>query len=219
MTPTSISLSATDQPAISCYRRPRTWLICASALTLIFSLSGCQSAMSTPNPKTVGRTTIVPNEFPLRFKGHNFEANCYNTIGCSIVYYNKYQVKDDPDELASPPKNAQYKDHWGGAVEIAIPNFPPPAIVKWRSLDGVAHEAEVDIGKIFKDQKILHHVPENEIPEGWAHDVRPDILMEVNDRVINVYMRAHIATKQEQIPGNKYSHFRNDLILAWSQTY
>ena len=47
----------------------------------------------------------------------------------------------------------------------------------------------------------------------------PDILLEVNDRTINVYMRAFVPTRELQIPGNKYSRFRDDLILAWSKTY
>ena len=47
----------------------------------------------------------------------------------------------------------------------------------------------------------------------------PDIILEVNDRTINVYMRAFVPTRELQIPGNKYSGFRDDLILAWSRTY
>jgi len=41
----------------------------------------------------------------------------------------------------------------------------------------------------------------------------------VNDRTINVYMKAFVPTRVPQIPGNEYSHFRNELILAWSKTY
>ena len=35
----------------------------------------------------------------------------------------------------------------------------------------------------------------------------------------NVYMQAMIPTKDLQIAGNTESNFRNDLILAWSNTY
>lgn len=169
-------------------------------------------------PRDTGKTRILPNEFPLRFRDHSFQVICYNTIGCTVFYYKKYQTQHAPDKVAPPPINADYRKYWG-SMEIAIPNFPPPAIVKWKSLDGVFHEAEVDIGGIFKDQLILHNVLEADIPEGWAHDISPDIFLEVNGRTINVYMAAHIATKQVQEPGNRFSDFRNDLILAWSHTY
>lgn len=186
------------------------------ALTLVSS--GCQSAMSSPTPQSAGHHRVVPNEFPLRFDGHNFQAVCYNASGCSVFYHGRYQVKDAPGEVSGPPKGPDYRKSWG-SVEIAIPNFPSPAIVKWTSLDGVAREAAVDIGDIFKDRKVLHQVPESDIPEGSAHDLHPDIYLEVNDRTINVYMKAHIATKTLQEPGNRYSDFRADLILAWTKTY
>jgi len=48
---------------------------------------------------------------------------------------------------------------------------------------------------------------------------RPGIFLEVNDRTISVYMKAFIATRAEQIPGNKDSDFRDDVILAWTHAY
>lgn len=174
--------------------------------------------MSTPPNPAIDPATIVPNEFPLRFRKHNFQSVCYNTIGCTVVYNRKYQTGHAPDRIAPPPRGPDYREAWGG-VEIGIENFPPPAIVRWRSLDGEPHEATVDIGAIFADEKVLHHVPENEIPEGWAYDLRPDIYLEVNDRTIHVFMRAHIATKHPQEPGNRYSDFRSELVRAWTHTY
>ena len=47
----------------------------------------------------------------------------------------------------------------------------------------------------------------------------PGIILEVNDRTINVHMRAIIATKELQKAGNKHSDFRNDLIKVFSQSY
>ena len=67
-----------------------------------------------------------------------------------------------------------------------------------------------------KDQKVLHNVPKEDVLGDLGN---PDILLEVNDRTINVYMRAFVPTRELQIPGNKYSRFRDDLILAWSKTY
>ena len=84
-------------------------------------------------------------------------------------------------------------------------------------MDGTSHEAQVDIGKIFQDELILHHVPQEEIPVQTAPTVGgPDIFLEVNDRTISVYMQAMIFLKDT--PARK-NDFREELILAWSNTY
>jgi hypothetical protein len=188
------------------------------ALALLLAavaFAGCTPVMSTPPATVPGR--VIPNESPLRFSTHAFGTYCYNTIGCKVVYNHKYQIEDDDDRVAPPPR-ADHLKTWG-TREIGIGNFPPPAQVSWKSLDGVPHEASVDIGAIFADERILHHVPEQDIPEGWAHGVSPDIYLIVNDRTIEVYMRSDIATKQEQIPGNRYSNHRQETILVWTRSY
>lgn len=185
------------------------------AALLCFPIFGCQHAMSTSNSGSAGR--VVRNEFPLRFKEHSFDAVCYNTIGCKVVYSNTVEWEDEHDEVSPPPKSANYRDNWGLASHIGIDNFPPPAEVTWKSLDGTAHEAQVDIGKIFRDELVLHNVPQEDIPVETAAMIGgPSIFLEVNDRTISVYMNAHIALKDT--PSRK-SDFRSELILVWSHTY
>ena len=102
-----------------------------------------------------------------------------------------------------------------------IRNFPPPAQVSWRSKDGEAHTTEIDIGELFADEIIRHNVEREEmadVPDGeFRRD--PSILLEVNDHTIRIYMRAHIPTKALQKPGNRYSDFRNDLVLIKTYTF
>ncbi len=147
--------------------------------------------------------------FPLRFVDHDFQVFCYNTLRCHVVYNNFNFTPYKADQEPSPaPPSADYRDHWPFASYLGIRNFPPPAEVKWTSLDGVEHTAQVDIAAIFKDERVLYRVPDSEIPDrSWGGE--PGILLEVNDRTISVYMKAFIATKTEQIPGNK--------IQRWSR--
>ena len=152
----------------------------------------------------------------LRFTAHSFSAHCFDTIGYKVLYDNLYAVRRDDDEV-SPPPRADYLSYLSAST-VGIQNFPPPAIVTWRSKDGTPHKATVDIGDIFKDQRILHHVPAKDIPKD-AYVDDPGIILVVNDRTISVYMRATIPLKEPSIPGNKYSDFRDDLILAYSHTY
>src|SRR5690606_29929243 len=101
---------------------------------------------------------------------------------------------------------------------LGVMNFPSPAKVLWRSSDGTELEADVDIAKIFNEQLILHAVPREEVAEGVSIG-NPDILLEVDDRTINVYMRAFVPTKALQTPGNPHSGHRRDLMLAWTRDY
>lgn len=163
--------------------------------------------------------TPVPNqnEWPLRFDQHSFDAICYNTYGCKVVYARTVEREDPVDRASPAPRDASYRDRWGFASHIGIENFPPPAKVSWRSLDGTAHEAEVDIGEIFKDGLVLHNVSRAEIPTATkAHVGGPSIFLEVNDRTIRVFMSDMIFTRD---PKTGEEGSRHDLIEAWKKTY
>lgn len=194
------------------------------AAPLILALTGCQSAMSTSSTSSApgssgGRHSNANVEWPLKFQAHYFGGHCFDTQECEILYRGfPHGEKDAPS-----PSIASYGrplEKLLSAGRGPIPNFPEPAKVTWRSMDGKLHEAEIDIGKIFKDQLIRHNVKREEISdEGIGPGGLPAIILEVNDRTINVYMRAHISTKALQKPGNPYSDFREDLVKVFSQTY
>ncbi len=181
--------------------------------------------MTTP-PASADKTPIpdnsnYPARWPLRFKAHYFGVATYSTYGCEVTYGGRGRAEDPQDELQSSSESLgdKYPDNmkagWG-----PIRNFPPPAKVTWRSKDGTPLEAEVDIGEIFKDELIRHNLTKEDIPlPTLAGDHTPGIILEVNDRTINVYMRMHLSAKELQVPGNKYSDFRNDLIKVYSRTY
>lgn len=191
-----------------------TMIVIAAAVT-----TGCHPAMTTysdriqPPPETLA--------VPLRFANHNFAAHCYNTIGCQVIYNGRYQQEDSADEIAPPPPSANYRKEFWDSVEIDIHNFPPPAVVRWKSLDGMQHDAKVDIAAIFRDQLIWHRVPKADMADFFRGPVAgdPSIFLEVNDNTINVYTKMFIPTRIEQVPGNVHSSFRNDLFLVWTRTY
>jgi len=211
-----------------------------AALTLLLSavsahpLTGC-SRMNTPanNPSDIHlignipvdahNTVHIDTRKPIPFSTHAFGAGCYDTYGCKVLYNNRYLVNspDDIKTTSSASLGNKYPDTMT-ASNIGIrnfPHFPPPAEVTWRSKDGQQHHATVDLEAIFKDKVILHHVPQDQLPPILQADISPDIILEVNDRTINVYMKAMVQTTVLQKPGNPYSDFRNDLILAYTKTY
>lgn len=179
-----------------------------------------------PNPgtaDTVAAVHPIPGSYPVQFRSFNFHAVCYSTRDCSVVYDRHEHTLLSMGVVKPPPLGKSYRDAWGLASYIGIRNFPKPAVVKWTSMDGAQHEATVDIAAIFKDQWALNNVPADDAvvnstsPVGQL--VTPSIFLEVNDHTINVYMKTEIDTKTEQEPGNKYSGYRDDLILAWTHTY
>lgn len=160
-------------------------------------------------------------QWPLRFKRHSFSVHTYDTYGAK-VRYDGPQINQDPDKLqpSSASYGPDYNRNWSG-IHGGIRNFPPPAKVSWRSRDGQVHEAEVDIGEIFKDELIRHHVSREdmaELPDG-EYQNEPGIILEINDRTIRVWMRAFIPTKQLQVPGDPNSDARDELVLVKTSTY
>ena len=158
-------------------------------------------------------------QVPLRFGAHNFGAYCYNTLHCSVIYSHQDFTILSHDKPTLPP-NPGEKEHWTAGY-LGIRNFPPPAQVKWTAKDGSNHEATVDIGAIFKDGLIWHNVPKTDMADFYRGPYASDagILIVVDDRTVSVYTTTFIPTLTEQIPGNKYSYGRDDVLLAWSHTY
>jgi hypothetical protein len=182
----------------------------------------------TPSPSGVipAHVPTLPNgqvhidtSKPIPFDRHKFGAACYDTYGCKVHYADFWVTTQPEDELrrSSASLGTDYPDVMGGGLDIR--NFPLPAEVSWRDKDGNPHEATVDIAAVFKDQVVLHKVPQDQLPPIMTAPVFPEIILEVNDRTINVWMRAMVWTTVLQKPGNPDSDMRNDMILAYSKTY
>lgn len=172
--------------------------------------------------------------WPLKFYTHGFGAVCFNTMACSLIY-NRHQFgtrrRDRDGEVHDKPSGPMpfenWRDEWSGSHSISPvegQTFPGPVEIEWTSLDGQEHALSIDLDKMFEDRLILHKVARDEIKEAWLdaksiHPEVPDILVEVNDRTVTVFMRALVATEAQQVPGNDFSRFRNDLMMVWTQSY
>lgn len=158
---------------------------------------------------------------PIPFDRHKFTVACYDTYGCRVRYAGLNAASDPDDELrpSSASLGDDYPSIMGSNYILDIRNFPLPAEVRWRDKGGNPHEANVDIAAIFKDQVILHKVPQEQLPPILTAPIFPGIILEVNDRTINVWMRAMVWTTVLQKPGNPHSDMRYDMILAYSKTY
>ena len=180
-------------------------------------LSGCQMNQQTPSSTLSNAATTVanPDSVPvLHFKLHSYGGFCFNTYECKVVYAGLAQPNTPPGKLRPSFESVggeKFLKTMGGSGHIDIKNFPAPAKVTWRSKDGTYHSAEIDIGKIFKDERIIHHMPLHDFPrpnDPRSSAVDPTILLVVDDRTIKVYMLASLTIKNGDY-----------LTLVYSQTF
>lgn len=200
-------------------RRAGVHIARIAAIAALILLTGC-NAMSSPQEAGMELAVNIDTSKPIKFARHDFGVVCYDTYGCRVVYAGRVRAEYPVDEKSPSTKevDGDFREYLHGGY-IGIPNFPAPAIVSWRSADGTPLSAEVDIGEIFSDELVRHQVPKDQLPPYLFSPVEPEIVLVVNDRTIQVYMKAHITTAVLQEPGNRYSGFRSDPILAYSRTY
>ncbi|MCC8446358.1 hypothetical protein [Xanthomonas translucens] len=170
--------------------------------------------------------------WPLRFDSYSFGARCYHTLRCSIVFDKQQHTSSDLDSPSGEPYASDWKDHWtggfGSTEEFETRGFPSTVDIRWTAMDGVERYVEIDLEKVFPGHLILHNVPKEDVDEFWMSygysgngRFHIYILLEVNDRTINIYMKARVLTKHlvdpEHDPHRKIS--RSELVLAWTGNY
>lgn len=191
----------------------------ASPLLLI-ALQGCASPMTTENatyppPGHFPATKNRLKDGPFRFWQHNFSAYCFSTWGCRVTY-GPYRVRDQPDTRFFEPSGPGYLNLLGGGY-VGIRNFAGPVILDWRAADKTPLHYELDFNRLFADGLIRHDTPLDLInPDASVPD--PDIVVEINDRTVRVYMKAFISLKAPKDPANRHSNAVDENVLVFEKT-
>jgi len=172
-----------------------------------------------PDAEKVAEFDLKEVEWPLRFKRRFvFGGRCVNTTECLISYDGLRYASARRNVSEDPYSSKAIRDWNAGQFSAA---FDYPVHVTWRSLDGVARSAVLDLDKIFSDRLIRHVVPRHEVPllSKGVYNLAPSVLVEVNDRIIRIYTSAFIPTRHLQRPPGRSSDYRDDLILVKTFTY
>ena len=199
----------------------------AAIIVVVALLCAC-TAMTTSDARSP-RYPGAPNidrpytgtvaDWPLFFIQHNFSTQCFDTQYCSVKYGSVPAEHREPtSSIAS--LGDQYPAVLTGAVRIGIDNFAGPVEIDWKSKDGTPLQTSLDLDEIFKDRLVP-------IPPGVTREEIPDrigigpttIVVEVDNRTVNVYTRTRIPMKEEQIPGNRFSFNNDDLVRVFTRTY
>jgi len=188
-------------------------IVCAFAASLFTTSIGARAMAEEHSER---QAQIVNGELKVPFSSHKFSAYCFDTLKCRVLYNGRYDISDQgPSRALTDAIRKNLDASW-----LGIPNFPPPARVTWVAKDGTEHQADVDIAKIFEDQIVLYsqELDVYDVPLDRRF-LDPGIVLVVDNRTINVYMKAMIPLLHPTIPDNQYSDFRKDLVLAFSQDY
>jgi len=181
-----------------------------SSLTLL-SQQGC-----TAMPLNLTGTN------PLRFKEHAMEVSRYSASQMTVTYgrhsiYRSVFLGSRPEVIRAKTPADEKRDLTGSYLGLNA--FEGPLRVKWRSLDGEAHEATLNLEDIFKDRIVLHREDPSRIdPSLPMSSYGPTIVIEVNDRTLSIAMFVHIYLRPVD-PNARTREDRINYTLAYSKTF
>lgn len=194
-------------------------LLLTSLAVCVSLAQGCEKRFDPMEPPPGhGPYTGTVDDWPLWFVQHQFGSKCFSVQGCTVSYAGRRvgSLTSGPrrsvESLGLPLEKVVRGNHSG------IVNFPPPAKVEWIAMDGTRLSASVDIAEIFKDRLLVHTTPREAILED-SFVPPPDIVLVVDDRRIDVYMRTQLFLKELKDPTNPYSNYRSEVVRVHSREY
>lgn len=217
------SLSHSDESVAYCneiafHRRSIRDIFIAliTALTLIFVISACTNDLGQLMKGRRMQDVDPRKRLSARFSAHNFGPYCFDTLECRIEYEGRAWLNETTRSAAIDDRQ---KANLTGSI-VGIENFPGPAVITWRSLDGRGHKAAVDIAEIFSDERIVHshELDVRDVPKDAAF-VEPEIIIVVDDFTISVYMKAFIPLMHPKTGDAAKGNHRYEPILVWTQTF
>lgn len=200
-----------------------TWigrgLLLASLVVCVGLAQGCEKRFDPMEPPPGhGPYTGTVDDWPLWFVQHQFGSHCFSVQDCTVTYAGRRVEKMTSGPLSSVESLGFPLEKILRGNHIGIVNFPPPAQVDWITMDGTRLSATVDMAEIFKDRLLVHSTPREAILEHGTIPP-PDIVLVVDDRTIDVYMRTTIFLKELRDSKNPHSNFRSEVVRVHSREY
>jgi hypothetical protein len=159
----------------------------------------------------------------LRFDEHALTVRSFNASRIEVFYgqravYKSSLQNDHPDALREKTKKDEDRDLAGGGM-IGLQAFEGPLKISWNSKDGARHDVVLRLEEIFVDRIVLHH--EDSARIDWTFPMQsygPTIVVEVNDRTLNIYMHVHIYLRPIELTARARED-RSSRLLAYSKTF
>ncbi len=153
----------------------------------------------------------------LKFDSHDLNIQVYSAGDFRLVYAGL------PHELAfgetAREKTPADATRYPGFTSGIYPTFASLVEMEWRSKDGSKFTHTLDLDSIFKDRKVLHDEnPADIYKPAPILGRRPTIIIEVDDRTVNVYMFTPIQLIPKD-PNALRRDRRDHRVLAYSKTF
>lgn len=153
----------------------------------------------------------------LTFTTHDLRVEVYSASDLDLVYAGSPHLLS-PGELARDKTAQDDTKYWGGTSGSYVA-FAGPVQLKWRSRDGVQRGCTLNLDEIFKDRRVLHCEDPTRIYKPMPiTGGEPTIVIEVNDRTVNVYMFAALQLISAD-PKAVRRDERECRTLAYSKTF
>ncbi|MBC3908121.1 hypothetical protein [Undibacterium umbellatum] len=164
----------------------------------------------------IGHIAMAADDDFLKFSSHDLSVQVFSASDLRLVYANS------PHALAigemAREKTETDATRMPGFTSGEYPTFAGPVEMEWRSKDGTQLKHTLDLDSIFKDRKILHKEDPARIYKPMPiSGVPPIIIIEANDRTVNVYMFTTIQIIPED-PNTTRREVHNNCVLAYSKT-
>ena len=150
----------------------------------------------------------------ITFSEHNLGSDCFSARKFK-VRYGRLRLEGYPDQLA--PAKTKRADISTGGPALGYPAFVGPLSVEWESADGSHFSETLDLNEIFKGRRVLHEEDPAKIDTVRPLATPPNIIVEVNDKTLTLFMDVDIGLKPVE-PGGMRGYRRNRLI-AFQKTY
>jgi len=160
------------------------------------------------------------NERVIRFDNkHNLGLDCYNASDLHLAYgrfgARRYASEENDGKriLANSKKEGHATDANMGTFEV----FRDVVKLRWLDHEGNPIAYQFRFEDIFKD-KIIPHIKEDEDLIYWDDPIFgiPGIIIEVDDRTLNIYSDVDIRLR---VPNTNKLRHRRDHILVFSKTF
>jgi len=151
----------------------------------------------------------------LKFSSYDLSVQVFSASDFRLVYANSPHALAI-GEIAREKTEADAKRAPGFSSGYTA--FAGPAEMEWRAKDGSLLKHTLDLDSIFKDRKVLHHEDPARIYKPYPFSGGgPTIVIEANDRTVNVYMFTTLQIISEDPNVTLHEAHRN-CVLAYSKT-
>ena len=202
-------------------KRP-PWPAATLASPLVFfALQGCAASMHEQITDATMRTgpergtSAGAQSLGPHFQAHNLGIYCFDAWGCEVTYGNRVVWKESPTALKPPIEVAMPRGRsMMRGTQGVFRSFEGPLSLEWHDLQRRPHRLQIDLSEVFPERRLRYAVRDSDISTD-ATIGPPEIIVEIEDRMVRLYMRVTLPLKRPRDPANPLSNVAVELTPVY----